>query len=751
MTISPSPLIALRDALKSRRFTDALAVALNTETTDPEFSIARAGVLLQSPDYRQKGGELFDAAKDIPPENADWASDLGLSLILTGDLKGALAVLQDAVTRPGADAVAFSRLGAALFSLHDFDKAGDAYEEAILRQPGRAEWLHNMASVRLNQQRLEESLELYDQALLADPGQENSKELRFQVLAALDRPAEIAEELEVQLQNDPEDLHLRLKLARALEMDQRDTEALRALQDGLPIARAKEEVAEEAETLESDEPAVPTLKRVDILLEGAAIHARRDRHGMALRILNRAEQLDPERLEILVRKGTAQKEMRLFDKAQETVDKAKELFPEALYPQLLSSSLLEEQGDYERAEEILRSLLETYPGSAEVFGALGHNLMWRGKIDEAVEMFERASQINPASLASLVEARDLAHDDETVEKMRSLADSQLTLPQPRMALSFALAKALDKRKDFDLAFHYLHQGNELTRKTVSYTPQMATNAVDALIQHIEPALFERLKGVGHPSARPVFVCGMPRSGTTLTEQILGSHPDIFPAGELPLLPQIARRLPAIYKLDTQDLGETLKALDGPGLNRVAKFYLNNLKTIDSQAPFVVDKMPHNFMHLWLIALIFPNAKIIHMRRDPRDVGLSNYQQNFKAKHGMLGYSVDLEHTGLHLNDHQRLMDHWHKVLPMPIFELDYEQLVEDQEGMTQRILEFVGVDWDSHVTDFHKTERAVRTASVWQVRQPIYKTSRQKWRRYETHLKPMLDVLDPALTAPYDD
>jgi hypothetical protein len=174
----------------------------------------------------------------------------------------------------------------------------------------------------------------------------------------------------------------------------------------------------------------------------------------------------------------------------------------------------------------------------------------------------------------------------------------------------------------------------------------------------------------------------------------------------------------------------------------ARFYLKGLQNYDTEHAYVVDKMPHNFMQLGLIALIFPKAKIIHVQRDPRDTAVSNFQQNFKAKHGGLGYAFDLEKTALQLNDYNRMMAHWREVLPIPMCEFRYEDLVSAQDEWSKKLLEFVGVEWDISVHDFHKTERAVRTASVSQVRQPIYQTSKQKWRKYEAYLQPLLDNLD---------
>jgi len=243
---------------------------------------------------------------------------------------------------------------------------------------------------------------------------------------------------------------------------------------------------------------------------------------------------------------------------------------------------------------------------------------------------------------------------------------------------------------------------------------------------------------------------MPRSGTTLTEQILCSHPDIFGAGELGLLPQLTRLMPRALK-KRRAYPRCAKYLTVHLREEAARFYLHGLEDYDDQHQFVVDKLPHNFMNLGLINQILPKAKIIHIQRDPRDTALSNYQQNFKAKHGGLGYAFNLEKIAHELNDYHRMMAHWRKVLTMPIFELTYEEMVADQERTTRELLDFVGVNWDENVLNFHKTERAVRTASVAQVRQGIYKTSSQKWRRYADHLGPLLENLNPELTEPYDE
>ena len=354
------------------------------------------------------------------------------------------------------------------------------------------------------------------------------------------------------------------------------------------------------------------------------------------------------------------------------------------------------------------------------------------------------------ALAHMVQARALPDDPAVIERMEAFAANVLLPDETRFAMGFALAQLWQKAKDYDRAFEHLHVANRLARKTIRYDADKFTDKVDRFIETFTPEFFAQYEGAGHTSERPIFVCGMPRSGTTLVEQILSSHPQIYGAGELPLMPNLVRMLPRVLGQE-EPFPACLEAFDRRAARNAGGYYLRNLKEIDAETRFVVDKMPHNFLYLGLIAMILPKAKIVHMQRDPRDVAVSNYFQNFKAKHGLIGYAFDLTDMGRHLRDHDRMMAHWHEVLPIQIYECNYEELVHDQDGKTRELLEFVGVDWSDQVLEFHESERAVRTASVWQVRQPMYQSSSQKWRRYEKHLGPlneaMLEPQPPALRA----
>ena len=232
---------------------------------------------------------------------------------------------------------------------------------------------------------------------------------------------------------------------------------------------------------------------------------------------------------------------------------------------------------------------------------------------------------------------------------------------------------------------------------------------------------------------------MPRSGTTLVEQILGSHSQVHGAGELSLVPDLIQKLAAWERrLGTRrEYPECVDDMTQAESARFAQKHLEELQQHNPAAQRIVDKLPHNFEHIGLIKLMFPNAKILHMKREPRDVAMSNYFTDYAAKFGGMGFAYDLSSIGEQLVDQERLMRHWHEVFPGQILEVDYDALVEDVEGWARKIISYLDLTWEEGVLNFQELDRAVRTASVWQVRQPVYTTSKEKWKRYETHLEPL--------------
>jgi hypothetical protein len=303
----------------------------------------------------------------------------------------------------------------------------------------------------------------------------------------------------------------------------------------------------------------------------------------------------------------------------------------------------------------------------------------------------------------------------------------------RPYVHFALAKALDDIGDHARAFEQMVAGNALRRQEIDYD-EARTQEVFALIADVfEAGIFDRFRGAGDPSSVPIFVLGMPRSGGTLIEQILASHPDVHGAGELNTLDLIANSGPIPYPT-------CISKLDADGLRRLGEAYLANLPEIASGKTRVTDKSPLNFLHVGLIRLILPNARIIHTLRDPVDTCVSCFSKFF---HTGMNFSYDLAELGRYYRRYRKLMVHWRSVLPPNVMlEISYEDVVGNLEEHARRLLNFCGLPWDDRCLAFHKTLRPVATASAVQVRQPLFRSSLNRWHQYKDYLQPLLTELD---------
>lgn len=715
---------------------------------------------------------LQDVAGQDPPEDDPlWLSDVGLANLLVGNVGQALDLLQKAARHFQATAVEFGRLAAAFLAGADLEQARVHYQEAVDREPGHAVWHSNLGGILVRQQRFEEALEQYEAALRLDPELPQARQGRTAVLVAMERSGELAVELTTRLKQAPDSLETRLQLARLLDLDNQFTEAVRVLREALQPVEGI--VPPEKDLPYEEKRKTAWWEQMALRAELANLFKQRNRHMMALQVLRQIEKLQPEDpVFCLVGQADAYCEMGNFEEAMQRLDEAEGFLEEKrasqqgavpgregsdargdhasstpgsfLNIELVRSRIFCENGKYDEAESILKELLHTYPGHGGLLSQLGQTLLWTGKLDEAADCFEQAAKINPMALAQLVSARRLPEDEQSIEVMRQVADNRLNNPAVRSNMAFALANIYEKRKDHDNAWQYLDLANALVNRRLQYDPKAFAARVDNNCMFFTKAFFGKQEPIRNSARTPVFVVGMPRSGTTLTEQIICSHPRVFGAGELDIMSRLVFLMHKVLKT-REPYPFNLELLTPHLREEAARFYLHRLDMYDTQHAYVVDKMPHNFMQLGLIALIFPGAKIIHVRRDPRDTALSNYQQNFKARHGGLGYAFDLEKTAMQINDYHRMMKHWRQVLPIPMFEFRYEDLVADQKTWSRKLIEFVGLEWDESVLDFHKTERAVRTASVSQVREPIYKTSKQKWRNFEKHLTPLFDNLNPEM------
>jgi tetratricopeptide (TPR) repeat protein len=399
-------------------------------------------------------------------------------------------------------------------------------------------------------------------------------------------------------------------------------------------------------------------------------------------------------------------------------------------------------GDVDGAVADHRAAIALHPQSAGLHAALGRTLSTAGDIAGAVTSQREALALNPrcapAFAGLLTTLRHKASDEER-DAATALLDAPWMTDDLRSGLRFGLAAYHDGRGDWEQAASQMTQANLLrktadTRRHLDYDPAQYEAFVDRLITTFNPGLFERLRGLGSVSERPVFIVGMPRSGTTLTEQILASHPDVHGAGERPFARQGLSLLPQIMG-ENGDALDCVAGADQTALTAAAQWHLARLAALDGgRATRIVDKMPDNYALLGWLAVLFPRARFIYCRRDLRDVALSCWITNF----GEIRWASDLQHLARRIVQHVRLMAHWRRVLPVRVLEIDYESLVADQEGESRRLVDWLGLDWDDRCLQFFKTERLVRTASVTQVREPIYRRSLARWQHYENMLEPLL-------------
>ena len=463
-------------------------------------------------------------------------------------------------------------------------------------------------------------------------------------------------------------------------------------------------------------------------------------HQEAVSCFRKALLVKPEFSEAHNNLGLSLKELGDLQGALASCNRALEINPRFAKAFCNQGLILRELGRFGDEEQAYQQALTIDPDCVEAIVNQGRWLLSNGRMDDAERSFRRAIQLRPGSLEArvlLAQSRKARPGDENFTALSGWTDSGRPLSSVMsVSLHYALGKCFDDMGDFDNAFMHFMQGATLMRSTLEYDADQTSRRFDDIIRVFSPAAIERLKGAGNPSDLPIFVLGMPRSGTTLVERIIASHPQVHGAGELPDLARIVQRdeagAAALYP-------ENVEKIDRSVLARWASEYVAILRRRAPESVRITDKMPANFLFIGLLHVMLPNARIIHVRRDPVDTCLSCFIQHFTSGQD---YSYDLVELGRYYADYTRLMHHWRDVLPAEaMLEIQYEDLVSHQETEARRLIGFCGLDWDDACMRFHLGNQAIHTASVTQVRQPIYTSSVKRWKNYEKHLAPLLTGL----------
>jgi tetratricopeptide (TPR) repeat protein len=580
-----------------------------------------------------------------------------------------------------------NNLGIAYFDISDFEAAIQCYDKAIALRPRYAEAISNRANALRQLKRYEEAEVEYRRAIAINPSYAEAFNNLGSVLRDLERPAEAEPAYRRAIALKPAYLEAYNNLVLALKDLKKFDEGLQVAQKALALSP----------------------RNGDTLTYIGAIHLDQKLPERALDVLKQAVAVTPNKAETHNMLGRA-----LFenDRADEAVEA------------------------YKRA-------ISLKPDFADPYNNMGTALKELGRFDEALRAFDTCLALDGDAIGTcvnLVDAKKFrSNDDHHLKAIEGyLAKIDTLCDEKQMHASFAAAKAYDDLKRYDEAFVHLLRGNALKRKTIDYDEGAILGYFDRIRDIMTADMIRKQSGGGCKTARPIFVLGMPRSGTTLVEQILASHPQVKGAGELKDMNDTVNSVRSSDGMQAP-YPEFVPALLSHELARIGEAYTAKLERRAPGAERITDKMPSNFYFLGLIHLALPGAKIIHTNRNPVDTCLSCFSKLFAGEQTQ---TYDLAEVGRYYRAYHGLMQHWREVLPQGAFlDVQYEEVVGDIEGQARRILDYCGLAWDPRVLDFHRTERPVKTASSSQVRQPIYASSVARWRHYEKHLTPLLEAL----------
>ena len=710
------------------------------------------GILLTESKRFDEALPAFDKAIGLDADYAESYWNKAHSHWLAGQYEEAEASARKGIEMKPDSPEAWLNLGTALVKLEKKDEAVEAWEKALALNSEFVFAWNNLGNVLREMGQLEASAEKCRKALELDPDYPQAQNNLANALMDLGDLQESEEYYRKAIATKPDYAEAHNNLAINLVKQSRFAEAIQAARVALSYRkdyvesllalsfayRAVGSIDEAEQTIQQAVLLKPDSAEVRIDL--ADVLFMKDRYADAEVELERARQLEPESPRVYLRLAEVLERGNKPEEALEAVDKAVELNPEMLEAYLKKGSICHVANRAEEAEEYFKKTLEMKPDSAMALLSMSELLLSKGEKENALEHIKEAQAIAeniPSLYFTLSKVKKFTEDDADFQKMVELEKSadSFGIDQASM-LSYALYSAYENIGDTDKAFEHLIKANRYKRRLVPYDAERQRELYKAIPEKYTKDVLKSLEGKGFESELPVFILGMPRSGTTLTEQIISSHADVFGAGELLEI--------GALEVKFGNFGEdTVKAEGEWYVEEVRK------KDPDGTALRITDKMPGNFSSLGRIASILPQAKIIHTRRNPIDTCLSCFKQNFAR--GQY-WSYDLKELGEYCNDYVELMAYWRDVLGDRFIEIDYEDTVGEFEKQARNLIDYVDLPWDDACLQPHKQKRTVLTASKMQVIKPVYKTSVKSWKKYEKQLAPLIDELSSgAAKALLDD
>ncbi len=592
------------------------------------------------------------------------------------------------------------------------------YREILKVAPSHPEALHSLGVIGLQVGRFEDAVTLIGKAVRLQPSNHDALLNLGNGLQALGRHDEAIKSYQQALALQPRSSAIHANLGNVLsaigELDRAIESYEAALHHEAGLTEARHNLA-------------------DALLARA-------QPDEALRHILIDANADPGAIEIQVSMGNILQELGRHDDAIACFVAVLARRPNSAPVHCNLGNVLKDVGRLPEATNHYESAIELDPNFSEAHYCLGRMRQYLGDNGAASTEFRKAMSLDRYCTKAWRAITELARQsltDAEIKTMNAALESEDYSTEQRLHLEFALGKSYEDIDQHVIASEHYQRGNRLCRNRIAYSFEDDQSVFEHVKSTFNTEFFDRWANVGTADETPVFIVGMPRCGSTLVEQILASHPSVYGGGELPLLPQaIARRFPLT---DGLDYTAALTAASSEDLDFVAESYLATQRQLAPGALRITDKLLINFLNVGLIRVLFPDARIVHCVRDPRDTCFSIYKRMFGARGHH--YAYDLEELGRYYNEYAQLMEHWDRVLPGQIHQVRYEYLVAEQESTTRELLEFCGLSWDPACLEFHRTVRPVVTHSASQVRQPIFRGSIGAWRHYETLLAPLLRLL----------
>lgn len=647
--------------------------------------------------------------------------DHALAILKGGNATKAAELCRTALAEDPRDLGMRVLLGTALNREQQYSEAELELHAALNIKPDIPKALRELSTALLAQGRGDDALECLQRVISMDPNKSSAHFDLSTAAAKLGKNDEAQAALEESFRLDPKrrDLFEAIQLHR----DGRPKEAELKLRDIL-----------------REQPSNATATR---MLGNIALDE--GRYRMAARLLRNAVKLAPDYYGAWVDLSRALTEFEKPDEAREAISEVIKLDKHLAYPYVLLGNLESKIGEYEDAVTAFETALDRQADHGGALAGLGHALKTIGRQEQSIDRYRRCVQNYPAfgeAWWSLANLKTFRFNDDEVATLEAHVDDERLNDEARVNLNFALGKAYEDRGALENAFDRYDRGNKLRRPHESYDPVQTEAAHDRIIGTITIELIKSKQAQAKQQNDPIFIVGLPRSGSTLIEQILASHSDVDGTHELPDLPRVVRTINQ-WQIQGKGYPDAVAMLDELQVRALGEQYLESTRRYRQQGARFTDKMPNNFSMVGLLALILPNAKIVNARRHPLDSCMGSYKQLFYRGQS---FTYDLVELGEYYLEYQRMMDHWHELLPGSVLDVHYENMVTDQEKQTRRLIEYCDLTWQEQCLRFYETERAVNTASSEQVRQPIYSESINSWRRFEDQLEPLIEVLEPLLS-----